>query len=467
MFEFFLSMMKEEWRIHSTMFGSLSFALYPVLIFAIAFMGAFLLPLIRPILPFGDLALVTHALFLLLGLMIGAFGLLMNEVMERRFGQSSSLAYAARSLPLSERFIFLNFVVKDTVYYFVLWVLPFVAGFAVAAPFVGIPLTVPALLLLTLSLSFLTGLAAAFFLSIVYTRSKWLFAAVCVFIAAAAVAAHLAGTGAVALFLPLALFRTFSWETLLAACAFVIVLAALSIALMRPASAARAKHHRDMLTPLTRRFSLFPYPALAAKDCIDLFRSGSAVGQTLFSFLLPLGVIWFCLSLLGPFLPGYSILLLFAVLTGVIASTMYIWLTMFDSFGPYACLPLSVADVLKSKICGFAVLQLIPAAFIVLVTVLAGEAAYLLPALVLCLSVSFYGLAVTVYLTGLSPSVLLYDPRVFVLYLLAIGVPLVAFIALSFMNPWYAMMSLVLPAAGWWVARRGVAKWDRKEVAGF
>lgn len=464
MFELFLAMMKEEWRVHSTMFGSLSFALYPVLIFAIACMGSFLLPLIRPLLPFGDLALVTHALFLLLGLMVGAFGLLMNEVMERRFGQASTLAYAARTLPVSERVIFLNFVVKDTVYYFVLWVIPFVAGFALAAPFAGIPLATPALLLLTLSLAFLTGLSAAFFLSMVYARSKRVFAAVSVLLAGAGFAAHLGG---VSLFLPLALFRAFSPATLAAACAVVLVPAALSIALLRPEAAARAKHHREMLAPLTRRLAPLPYPALAAKDCIDLLRSGSAVGQTLFSFLIPLGVIWFFLSLLDPFLPASGILLLFAALTGVVASTMYIWLTMFDSFGPYACLPLGVADVMKSKVCSFAVLQLLPAVFIALVAVCAGEAAHLLPALVLCLSVSFYGLAVTVYLTGLSPNVLLYDPKVLVLYLLALGVPLVALIVLSFLNPWYATASVVLAGVGWGIVRRGFAKWEGREVVGY
>ena len=41
MFELFTSMLKEEWRIHSTMFGSLSFALFPVVIFMIAFISPF------------------------------------------------------------------------------------------------------------------------------------------------------------------------------------------------------------------------------------------------------------------------------------------------------------------------------------------------------------------------------------------------------------------------------------------
>ncbi len=170
--ELFIGMMKEEWRIHSTMFGSFSFAMFPVMIFGIAFMGSFLLPLMRTALPAGNLALVIHANFLLLGFMVGAFGLLAGEVMNRRFGQASLLSYSARSLPLPERFIFLNFVIKDTVYYFFLWVFPFGLGYIAASPFTGVTLVQALLLLLTLTLSFLFGLCVIFFLSAVYAYSK-------------------------------------------------------------------------------------------------------------------------------------------------------------------------------------------------------------------------------------------------------------------------------------------------------
>src|SRR5512137_45575 len=171
--ELFWNMMKEEWRVHSTMFGSLSFALFPVMIFGIAFMGSFLLPLMRSSFPSNNLALMIHASYLMLGIMVGGFGLLGNEVMNRRFGQASLLAYSARSLPLSEKFIFANFVIKDTVYYFFLWVLPFGLGYILASPWTGVPLAGALLLLLTLALSFLFGLCGIFFLSAVYARSRW------------------------------------------------------------------------------------------------------------------------------------------------------------------------------------------------------------------------------------------------------------------------------------------------------
>ncbi|MBP2145090.1 hypothetical protein J2129_000544 [Methanofollis sp. W23] len=464
MLELFRAMMKEEWRVHSTMFGSLSFALYPVLICAIAFMSSFLLPYLGPLLPFGDLALVVHAGFLLLGLMVGAFGLMMNEVMERRFGQSSTLAYSARIFPLSERFIFLNFVVKDTLYYILLWVLPFIVGFALAAPWIGIQSWTVLLLLLTLSLSFLTGLSAAFFFSMLYVRSTRLLALACILLLGIWAAASVTvGTGPEAPFLPLALFHTFSWWTFLAACALVITLTAAALALLTPESTAKTKHYRNRFAPLADRLTLFPSPALAAKDLLDLSRSGSAVGQTIFSFLVPLGLIWCFLAVLGDFLPQHTILLLFAIITGMVASTMYIWLTIFDSFGLYACLPVSVAAVIQSKIYSFAVLQLIPAVFIALLTLAIGAEGYLLPALLLCLSVSFYGLAVTVFLTGLSPNVLLYDTRVLASYLLALGLPVFLLIVLLFMNPWYAAAAVLLLVPGRWLVRRSYGRWEGRE----
>ena len=464
----FVAMMKEEWRVHSTMFGSLSFALFPVMIFGIAFMGSFLLPLFRAAVPPGYLAIIIHAIFLLLGIMVGGFGLLGVEVMNRRFGQASLLSYSARSLPISEKEIFCTFVVKDTVYYLILWVLPFIAGFTLASPFISVPLSLPLLLFLTLTLSFLTGLALIFFLSTVYSRSKLAFA-ILFFVMLMGFAGLYLFTGftAAALFPPLQLWYAFSYSSLLAALAIVIIPSAIAVVLFTSEYTDTTKRFKNALIPLTKKLSFFPYPPLAAKDLIDLSRSGSFIGQTLFSFLIPLWLLWFLLSVLGRFIPPGAVLLLFAILTGVIASTMYTWLTMFDAFSSYTCLPVGVPALLESKICSFAVLQAIPAAFIVLVTIASGNVAYLVPAFVLCLSVSFYALAVTIWLTGLSPSVLVYDAKVLLLYLISVGIAVLALIALAFINPYYATGSVLLVLPAWLLVKAGFTKWEIQDQPMF
>jgi hypothetical protein len=461
-------MMKEEWRVHSTMFGSVSFALFPVLIFGIAFMGSFLLPLFRVALPSGNLALAAHANFLLLGMMVGAFGLLGNEVMNRRFGQASLLAYSARSLPLSEKHIFLVFVAKDTVYYFILWVFPFSLGFLVASPFIGIGIGLPLLLMFTLTLSFLTGLSGIFFLSTVYARSRYAVLGVLgVSIAGIAAFSAFTGSNPALLFPPVLLFRTFSWEILALFCAAVGALFGVSVLLFSAEYTGVAKRFGNDLAPLSQRLAFLPSPPLAAKDLIDLHRSGAAIGQTLFSFLIPLGVMWFFLSLLTRYLPPHGTLLMFAILTGVIASTMYTWLTAFDTLGAYACLPVGVRTLITSKITSFSLLQLIPSGFIGSVAVLAGDAAYAPPAIILCLSVSFYALGVTVWLTGLSPSVLVYDVKVLGTYLSLMGIALVIFSVLSFASPLYAFASVLLLIPGWGFVRMGYTKWEQREQPGF
>ncbi|MFA5331107.1 MAG: hypothetical protein WC342_01905 [Methanoregula sp.] len=464
MFELFAAMVKEEWRIHSTMFGSLSFALFPVLLFWIAFMGSFLIPLMQTALPAGELSLVLHANYLMLGFMVGAFGLLGSEVMNRRFGQASLLSYSARSLPLSERFIFANFVVKDTVYYFILWVLPLLLGFILASLFLAIPITLPLLLTLTLTLSFLSGLCTVFFLSSLYSRSKPALAAVLlVLLAAAGAFIGLSGTNPALLFPPLRLFLNFSFSEFVLNLAAVIVLFVAAILLFSPESVGAAKQHRDLLVPLTKKLSFFPYPSLAAKDLIDMYRSGGVVGQTLFSFVIPLAVIWFFLSLMKDYLPAQGVLMMFAIVTGIIASMMYTWLTMFDTFGAYACLPVSVKTIIKSKIASFSVLQIIPAVFIAVAAVLSGQITFLLPALVLCLSVSYYSLGITVWLTGLSPGVLVYDVKVMVTYLVLLGGAITVISGIVFANAWYGLGALALIFPAWGFLRLGFVKWESRE----
>ncbi len=468
MFELFIAMVKEEWRVHSTMFGNLSFALFPVMIFGIAFMGSFLIPLMRSTLPAGNLTLVIHANYLMLGLMVGGFGLLGNEVMNRRFGQASLLAYSARSLPLSERFIFTNFVVKDTVYYFFLWVFPFGFGYILASPFTGVPLASALYLLLTLTLSFLFGLCGIFFLSAVYGISKPVLWGL-LLAAGAGTGAFSVITGAnpALLFPPLLLNNQFTWTNLLLSLVVLGVLFGAALLLFSPESVGSEKKYPDRFTPLLRRFSFLPNPPLAAKDTIDLYRSGSMVGQTLFSFLLPLGVIWFFLSLLNRIFPPHGLLFLFAITTGVIASTMYTWVTMFDSFGPYACLPVAVSTLISSKLTTFAVLQIIPAVFLAAVAILTGEAAVLVPAVVLGIMISFFAVSVMAWLAGLSPSVLVYDVKVLFTYLLITGIAITVLSAMAFANPYYALGAIALAAPAWLFVQKAKARWDAVDPAGF
>lgn len=464
----FVNMLKEEWRVHSTIFGSINFVLFPVMIFAMGFMGTFLIPLIQTSVSMTDLIILIHANYLMLGFMVGAFGLLGNEAMNRRFGQASLLAFSARTLPFSPRYIFTIFVLKDTLYYFFLWIFPLGAGFLIGSLFTGIPVHLPMRLLLTLTLAFLSGMSMVFFLSVIYARSARLLMVIL-------------GLGAVILLLMVQvtdssptvffpaylLFFHFTVEILLVTTIGILLPFIIAILFFSPDTGFAKKIYKNRMKPLIETLSFFPNPPLAAKDIIDLWRSGSIVGQTLFSFLIPLVVIWFFLSLLGDFVSVPYLLCNFAMVTGIIASTMYTWLTMFDSFQVYSVLPVDVRDVIISKIVSFGVLQVIPAVFIISVTILSGQMAYLLPVLILTLSVSLYALGITIWLTGLNPSVLVYSAKVMIRYFGFIGAGIILFSSLVAIDPGYAILSvlLLIPAYGFiWL---GLKKWEREESSYF
>lgn len=468
MFELFTVMFKEEWRMHSTLFGSLNFALFPVMICAIAFMGAFLLPLIGKVMDISLLVTLTHANFALLGIMVGSFGIMGKEIMNRRFGQASLLAYSGRSLPISEKRLFLNFVVKDIVYYFILWVLPFCLGFIIAAPFLGISLHYPLLTLLTLTLSFLTGLCAVFLLSSGYARSKGAFAGViAIAVVAAALYVFILGGNAATLFPPLAVFYSFSAESLAISLGVIFILFALSMVCFTPEYQSAEKHYTNRHTPLSQQLAFLPQHDLVAKDFIDLYRSGIGIGQTLFSFLLPLGLIWLILSVMGGFFSPEMVLFNFAAVTGVIASTMYTWLTEFDAIASYMFLPLQVSSVIKAKIETFTVLQIIPVIFLISVALISGTAAYIPQALVIALSLSFFALSVQIRYCGLSPSTMIYNARIFLTYILLIGPPVLILIALTFVSPLFAFAGILLFVPAWYLMQSGFEKWDNADIAGF
>ena len=468
MFELFWAMMKEEWRLHSTMFGSISFALFPILIFFIAFMSSFLIPLMEMTIPSADLLLMTHAMYLMLGIMVGGFGLLGNEIMNRRFAQASLLSYSARSLPLSEKFIFANFVIKDTVYYFILWVFPFAFGYIAASPFTGVPLSQALLLLLTLALAFLFGLCGVFFLSTIYARSKpalWILLVALILGWGGFI--MMTGVNPVLLFPPTLLYSDFNLMYFLLISVVLAFFFCISILLFSPESVGSEKKYKDTFVPLMKFFSFLPNQAPVVKDIIDLRRSGSMVGQVLFSFILPLAIIWFFLTLLRPLIPSHFLLFIFVIISGVIASTIYTWVTMFDTAESYACLPIAISTLIDSKLTTFSIFQLIPLIFISAVTILVAETAYLLPAIVLTLSISFYTAAVMIWLCGLSPSTLIYDVKVIASYLIIVGVTVLLFMGLASVNPYLTLLSVFLAIPAWLFVRRAKNHWGSVEMTGF
>ena len=99
--------------------------------------------------------------------------------------------------------------------------------------------------------------------------------------------------------------------------------------------------------------------------------------------------------------------------------------------------------------------------------ILSGEAAYLVPAVVLGISVSFYAVSVMAWLCGLSPNVLVYDVRVLFVYLILVGIVITIFASAAFANPYYALAALLLAVPAWLLVQKAKVRWDEVDPVGF
>ncbi len=182
--------------------------------------------------------------------------------------------------------------------------------------------------------------------------------------------------------------------------------------------------------------------------------------------MLPLLLVWILLSALGRVMPALSTLTLFALVLGVLSSSMYNWLTEYDIFASCAFLPLKVSDMIKSKLNSYLILNLVP---LVVLTLLAlrKDPSSLIPSLLLFLTISLYMVSVLIYLTGLSPSIYLYNGKTFAFYTFSVMPLLLLNIVLSMFGPYYAFVDLLLLPVALYLLLKGFTKWDRNESRCF
>ena len=122
----FRAMLREEWRLHATLFGGRRFALFPLTIAGLVVAGGYMLALSG--LGAATIGAGTLAFALVLGLQTGTIGFESDDAVENLLGDVTLLLFSARTLPLAPRTLVTVFLVKDVAYYAVLFLLPLSVG---------------------------------------------------------------------------------------------------------------------------------------------------------------------------------------------------------------------------------------------------------------------------------------------------------------------------------------------------
>jgi len=263
----------------------------------------------------------------------------------------------------------------------------------------------------------------------------------------------------------------------LIALAVFVVLSAFSLLAIREKPAPSAeKHYTSHFTETEKRFRAFgKYGTLAAKEWIDLVRSGS-LGYVVFSFLIPLLFLWGFLWLFPvalTFLMGGAAIsfgfntIFYSVVIGFFASELYGWLNRVDTIECYKTLPITMSDVIKAKLIIFMILNVaVSTVYLALICISRGEYGLFPFAFYTMLMVSGYVAAVIAYMTGVYTNSLLFDYKVLLTYWLAVAPVLIVLILTSFAESLLWPGIVIATAAGavaLLLLRRIDAKWGREE----
>lgn len=468
----FRGMLAEEWRLHADLFGGRRFAAFPPLVAGLAAGTTWFLSLTG--VTVGTVVAGLHALAFAFGLHTGTVGFVGRDALENLLGDLTLLVFSARTLPVTRRRLLSIFLVKDVVYYGVLFLLPLSLSVAPLA-YVRDPASLSTLPLLwaTTTATFLFGVAVTFALVGLSTRGLP-GRGVGLLGAAAAGLAWAAGVDVAGL-TPHALYADPSPATAAVAVVPAVCLAAVGLYAYDPTTRGGARTSDAAFGRLRRR--LGDGTGLWTKSLLDVHRSSGGFFKVLFSGGVLFGVSAALVSL-AEAVTGVepSTGIAFGALLGLTAFTTYNWLTQFDDPEEYLVYPVDVADAFDGKFRAFLVLA-VPngLAYYALAVAWFGAApAHVAVGAVLLAGVELYLFGLTVALAGFQPNEFLFDSLLFAAFGAAVAVPLVPLLVVGLvvtpvppaLLAGLAVAGAALGAVGLALYRRAVPRWERRILAG-
>ena len=443
----FATLLREEWRLHTRLFGGWRFALFPVVVAVLAVAGTVALQTTGT--ADGTIVAGLHVLALGFGLYSGTAGFAGSDMLENVFGRLSLVLSTATTLPLSRRRLLGIFLLKDGLFYAVAFVLPMAFANAVLADSAaGAPLAVGTLWL-SLSLVFAAGMALTVATIAARTRGAptWAIGGA---VGLAVVAPWLAGRtrDVWAVFVPIE--GSVASATGLAV--VTVLVGVVSLAAYDPTYGRPSRTAGDRFAGLSARLPVGDDSALVSKTLLDLARSSGGVAKPFVSATILLALVAALVGVVDSITgiapaPG----IFFGGVLGLTAFTTYNWLTQFDSLEAYLAYPVSIADVFRAKRTAFVVVGAPTVAVPYLAAVLWFEATLVdsvVGAIVLAgYALYYYGL--TVYIAGFDPNEFLFDAVRFATFTLGVAVALVPTLVAGFVVvPPTGAVALALAGAG-------------------
>lgn len=468
-------MLKEEYRFHTSFLAKYNFLGFPIMIMVFTFILAIFTPQLLNELTVEEIYFSLHTSLFLYGLSMGAFAFLGREYIERRFGQVNFMVSAPILLPIKFKTAFFAFYLHDVIFYMFVSIIPFTCGLLLSIPFSGIMISSVLLLAFMVTLSFLIGISFSFFMSAVYMKNQKIFLGTTAAIIVLVISAFQFNLMDFGLVFPTLKFHiTLDLWYLLYSLLLVLIFTVLAAGLIEEKFEAPSKHYNAELQNRTEKIQILgSYAVLTAKELSDLIRSRTLT-KIIFSFTVPLMFItfmsWFFNA--GLNIPIEFNIIFYGGMVGFFGLLIYSWQNNTDVIEFYQVLPVSVPQVIKSKIIVFALVTSgMSTSFVIVMGFIHDEIMLLGWALLVMFTTSFYIVTAVAYLTGLRTNTYLFNVSVMVKFSILVSLPLFCITILSFtlhINYIISILSLLFICGilfmGTIVLFRGIDnKWKREE----
>ncbi len=452
-------MLREEWRLHSYLFGGRRFAAFPLFVLVLSAGAVSALTVVGT--DFGAVVAGFHGLVFAFGLHTGSIGLVGRDAQRNVLPTGTLIVFSARTLPLSLRRLIGLFLLKDAVYYAGLFLLPLTVGVAPAVATGDLALAAIPVLWGSGTATFVLGVTVTFAGVALSTRGA---PGGLVAVGLAAVAGLLWVASDLVAYTPYGLYAGTPGPAALGTGLALATLLAVGFLAYDPTYESPARSARGFRAWRDR----FGGDALLVKGLLDVHRSSGGLFKLVFSGGVLFAVSAFLIEFAGTVTgvrPATGVA--FGAVLGLTAFTTYNWIASVDSPEDYLPYPLSVPDVFRAKRTAFLLLG--PPVGLLYY---AGAAVWwdASPAgaatgLVLMLGLMVYLFGVTVYLTGFSPNEFLFDTVLFATFFVAVAVVLVPVLVVAFVADsglllaGVAATGVLVGGAGVGLYRRAVPKW--------
>ena len=458
---------REEWRMHTQLFGGWRFALFPVVIVVLTVSGT--VALLETGTAQGTIVGGLHALAVGFGLYSGTAGFAGSDMLENVFGRLSLLLSSSTTLPLSRRRLLGVFLLKDALFYGVAFVLPMALSSVALAGLSAETPVVVGQFWLSLCLVFDAGMATTVALIAVRTRGvpPW--------VIGLGIGLTVVGTWATgSLGVVQSVLVPVRGSTIAAGGLAVgtVVVATASLSAYDPTYGRPSRTATDRFARLSGVLPLENAP-LVTKSLLDLARSSGGVWKPFVSASILLALVAALVGVVDSITgiapaPG----IFFGGVLGLSAFTTYNWLTQFDSLEAYLTYPVSIADVFRAKRIAF-ILVGTPTVAVPYLAAVVWFDATLLDAVVGAMLLAGYALyyyGLTVYIAGFDPNEFLFDAVRFATFTVAVAVALVPTLVAGFvvvppsieLAAGLGVGGVVMGTIGVVLSSRAGPRWDAK-----